>query len=91
MIGTIIHVNLHPIGTDLEEKEEDKMRLIFACARSHIVYFAMSHMRVCACVCMHMPCTHIHNVYIHVWHRENVTTSWYIYTVQVAIYHGNVK
>ena len=45
MIGADVHVNLHPIGTDLVEKEEDKMRSIFARSRSHIVDFAMSHMR----------------------------------------------
>ena len=45
MIGTNVHVNLHPTGTDLEEKEEDKMRSIFAGDGSHIVYFVMSHMQ----------------------------------------------
>ena len=45
MIGAIAHVNLHMIGTNLEEKVEDKMRSIFARAGSHIVYSAMSHMQ----------------------------------------------
>ena len=48
MIGADVHVNLHPIGTDLEEKEEDNMKSIFDQARSHTVYFAMSHMRITA-------------------------------------------
>ena len=44
MIGIYVHVKLAFCGPDLEEKEEDKRRSIFACAGSHIVYLATSHM-----------------------------------------------
>ena len=40
MIGTYDHVNLHSIGTDPKEKEEDKMRSNFAHAGSHIVFLS---------------------------------------------------
>ena len=59
MIGAIIHVNLHLIGTDLE----DKMSSIFTRAGNHIVYFAMSHMRVRKVICCSI--TYLNHPYGH--------------------------